>query len=208
MTHLYVIRHAQPDGRKPEIIGLSPPDSGLSPVGVSQAQRLRDRLATTHDLHVDVLVSSPMRRATETAEILAPALGVAVLIDDQVQGLRLGACEGLTWDEIGERFGHPEGENDPFRRFAPDADSPASFAVRTCEGLDRLTRQYEGKTIIIVAHSEVVEMTFRYFLGLPLFQQHLPVNFGSHAPTAITHWRKGSKQWTLVQFNDHLHLPD
>ncbi|HEX6483264.1 MAG TPA: histidine phosphatase family protein [Ktedonobacteraceae bacterium] len=207
MTHLYVIRHAQPDGRKPEIIGLSPPDSGLSPLGVSQAQRLRDRLATTNDLHVDVLVSSPMLRAKETAEVLAPALGVPVLIDERVQGIRLGACEGLTWDEIGARFGHPETENEPFRRFAPDADSPASFAVRTCEGLDRLTRHYEGKTIVIVAHSETVEMTFRYFLGLPLFQQHLPVKFGC-APTAITYWRKGSKQWTLVQFNDHMHLPE
>ena len=156
---------------------------------------------------LDVLISSPMRRARETAEILTPALGVPVLIDEGVQGLRLGACEGLTWDEIGARFGHPEVENEPFRRFAPDADSPASFAVRTCEGLDRLTRHYEGKTIVIVAHSEVVEMTFRYFLRLPLFHHPLPVKFGS-APTAITHWRKGSKQWTLVQFNDHMHLPE
>ncbi len=136
----------------------------------------------------------------ETAEILAPALGVPVLIDEGVQGLRLEACEGLTWDEIGAHFGHPERQNDPFRRFAPDADSHASFAVRTCEGLDRLSRHYEGKPMIIVGHSEIVEMTFRYFLGLPLFQQHLPINFGSHAPTAITHWRKGSKQWALVNF--------
>ena len=44
MTHLYVIRHAQPDGCKTEIIGLSPPDADLSPVWVSQAQWLRDRL--------------------------------------------------------------------------------------------------------------------------------------------------------------------
>ena len=204
MTHLYVIRHAQPDGRKPEIIGLSPPNSGLSPLGVMQAQQLRDRLATTNDLHADVLVSSPFRRAKETAEIIAPALGLPVLIDDGVQGLNLGACEGLTWDEIGERFGHPERENEPFRRFVPDADSPASFALRTCEGLEWLTRDYEGKTIVIVGHSEIIEMTFRYFLRLSLFQ-HLPVHFGS-APAAITHWRKGSKQWTLVQFNDHMHL--
>jgi hypothetical protein len=49
-------------------------------------------------------------------------------------------------------------------------------------------------------------MTFRYFLGLPLLQRHLPVNFGSLAETSITHWQKGSKRWTLVQFNDHMHL--
>ncbi len=205
MTCLYVIRHAQPDGRKPDIIGLSPPNSGLSPVGIGQAQQLRDRLAAMNELCADVLISSPFRRAKETAEIIAPSLDLPVLIDDGVQGLHLGACEGLTWDEIGERFGHTDMEHEPFRRFAPDADSLASFAMRTYEGLDRLTRQYEGKTIVIVCHSEIIEMTFRYFLSLPLFHHQLPVKFGS-APTAITHWRKESKQWTLVQFNDHMHL--
>ncbi len=140
MTHLYLIRHAQADGRKPNIIGLSPPNSGLSPTGVTQAERLRDRLIATNELHADVLVSSPFRRAKETAEIIAPALGLPVLIDDGIQGLNLGACEGLTWDEIGERFGHTDMDHEPFRRLAPDADSSASFALRTCEGLDRLTR--------------------------------------------------------------------
>ncbi len=205
MTHLYVIRHAQPEGCDPEIIGLSPPNSGLSPAGVMQAERLRDRLATMDELHADVLISSPLRRAKETAEIIAPALDLPVLIDDGVQGLNLGACEGLTWDEVGERFGHTDIDREPFRRFAPDADSPASFALRTCEGLDRLTRQYQGKTIVIVCHSEVVEMTFCNFLGVPPLHYSLPVHFSS-APTAITHWRKDEKQWTLVQFNDHMHL--
>ncbi len=78
--HLYLIRHAQADGRKPEIIGLSPPNSGLSLIGVRQAERLRDRLAATKELHVDALISSPLRRAKETAEIIAPALGLPVLM--------------------------------------------------------------------------------------------------------------------------------
>ncbi len=97
-------------------------------------------------------------------------------------------------------------DDEPFRHLAPDADSQASFALRTCEGINRLTRTYEGKTIVIVCHSEIVDMTFRYFLGLPLLQHQLPVNFGSLAETSITYWRKGSKRWTLVQFNDHMHL--
>jgi len=49
----------------------------------------------------------------------------------------------------------------------------------------------ESCMVLIVCHSEIVDMTFRYFLGLPLLQHQLPVNFGSLAETSITHWQKG-----------------
>jgi Histidine phosphatase superfamily (branch 1) len=111
MTHLSVIRHAQPEGRKPEIIGLSPPDSGLSPVGINQAERLRDRLATTNDLQVDVLISSPMRRARETAEILAPLAGCPRADrrrgpgapSGSLRGINLGRDRSALRPSIGER---------------------------------------------------------------------------------------------------------
>lgn len=211
MTHLYLIRHAQADGRTPGIIGLFPPNAGLSSLGVAQAERLRDRLAATNEIHADVLISSPLRRAKETAEIIAPALGLPVLIDDGVQELNLGECEGLTWEEIGERFGHTDMEREPFRRLAPNADSTATFVMRACEAIDRLTRQHEGKTLVIVCHAGVIGITFRYFLGLPLLQYQLPANIaqlGACHNTALTHWRKGSAGWSLIQFNDYMHLQD
>jgi broad specificity phosphatase PhoE len=103
MTHLYLIRHAQADGLQPGVVGSSTPDSGLSPLGIIQTERLRERLAATGEIRADVLISSPLQRARQTAERIAPALGLPVLLDDGVQELNLGACEGLTPEEIGER---------------------------------------------------------------------------------------------------------
>ncbi len=60
MKHLYLIRHARAEGRKPGIIGLYPPNAGLSPLGVMQAKSLRDRLVETNEMEVDFLVSSPL----------------------------------------------------------------------------------------------------------------------------------------------------
>ncbi|HLH63561.1 MAG TPA: histidine phosphatase family protein [Ktedonobacteraceae bacterium] len=94
MTHLYLIRHGQADGLQPGIIGSITPDSGLSRLGITQAERLRDRLATTGEIQADVLISSPLKRARETADIIAPALDLPVLVDDEVQELNLGECEG------------------------------------------------------------------------------------------------------------------
>ncbi len=154
MTHLYVIRHAQPAGYTPALIGLSPPNSGLSPLGVRQAERLRDRLLATKEIQADRLISSPLRRAQETAEIIAPALGLPVLLDDGIQELNLGECEGLTADQASERYGDTDWERNPFRRLAPHADSWAEFAWRACEALHRLTRDYEGQTLVMVCHGD------------------------------------------------------
>ncbi len=99
MTHLYLIKHAQADGLKPCIIGSLTPNSGLSPLGITQAECLRDRLAATCEIQADVLISNTLKRAWETAEIIAPALKLPVIPDDEIQELNFGDLEGLTQEE-------------------------------------------------------------------------------------------------------------
>jgi len=212
MTHLYLIRHAQPEGCGPGIVGSRRPNSGLSQLGRVQAEHLRNRLATTKEIHADVLISSPLLRAKETADILAPALGQAVLIDDGVQEFSYGEGEGLTVEEFVERFGPDTTDQEPFRRITPTGDSLAGFTIRACEALDRLTRHYDGKTIVIVCHGGIIHASFIYFLGLsPL--KPFPI-FLNHHDTAITHWYRASsfpgKQealWCLERYDDYSHLP-
>ena len=213
MTHLYLIRHGQADGLKPGIAGSQPPDAGLSVLGKEQAERLRERLATG-EIHADVLISSPLRRALETAETIAPALGLPVLIDDEVQELNLGECEGLSEEEIGERFGRVYMEREPFRQLGLSGDSRASFYVRIARAFDRLLREYEGKTLVIVCHGGVLDALFVYLLGLSPFKQSPLILHMSN--TSITHLYRGlfshndkrEPLWALKTFNDCSHLAD
>jgi probable phosphoglycerate mutase len=212
VTHLYLIRHGQVDGLQPGIIGSATPDSGLSRIGIVQAERLRDRLAITGEIQADILISSPLKRAKETAAIIAPALGLPVVVDAEVQELNLGECEGLTFEEIVERYGHTDWDQEPFRQLAPNADSWIEFVTRACRGIDRITRQYDGQTIVIVCHGGIIEASFFYFFRLGIWRQ-LPVIVHN---TSITHWHKSmfyingraETQWGLVQLNDHTHLRD
>ena len=212
MTHLYLIRHGQVDGLQPGIVGSVTPDSGLSRLGIVQVERLRDRLAITGEIQADVLISSPLKRAKETADIIAPALDLPVIVDDEVQELNLGECEGLTFEEIVECYGHTDWDKEPFRQLAPNADSWIGFATRACCGIDRITRQYDGKTIVVVCHGGIVAASFFYFFRLALWRQ-LPINVHN---TSITHWHKSmfvisgraETQWGLAQLNDHTHLRD
>ncbi|WP_198925277.1 histidine phosphatase family protein [Dictyobacter vulcani] len=54
MTHLYLIRHGEAMSAVERFVG----DGGLSPLGILQAQRLRDRLAATKEIAADVLIAS------------------------------------------------------------------------------------------------------------------------------------------------------
>src|SRR5215831_19828621 len=78
LTSIYLIRHGDYD----ELVdGKAVENPGLSSKGARQAQLLRDRLAHTGEIKANALIASPARRASETAEILAPALGVPLVLN-------------------------------------------------------------------------------------------------------------------------------
>lgn len=207
MTDLYLIRHGEALGAVHQIIG----DTDLSPLGILQAERLRDRLAATGEISADVLISSTFKRARHTAEIIAPALELPILFDDEVQELRDGVAEGMQVAEFRAKFGDVNFRETPFRKVAPEGENWGQFALRTATALDRIVREFEGKTIVIVCHGGVIGASFVYFLGIGSIQ--LPqVGFDSDN-TAITHWARRSfstrpARWILKYYNDAMHLRD
>ncbi|MBO9711014.1 MAG: histidine phosphatase family protein [Caulobacter sp.] len=81
MTRIHVIRH----GRPASTWGDADPDPGLDAVGAEQARAVAaDLMALPEDLRPTRVVSSPLKRCRETAQPLADALGVEVVIDERV----------------------------------------------------------------------------------------------------------------------------
>jgi 2,3-bisphosphoglycerate-dependent phosphoglycerate mutase len=205
MTHLYFIRHGQ---ALTEVDGIAN-DYGLTELGVKQAERLRDRLAATGEITADILIASTFPRARQTAEIIAPALGLPIIFDDEVQEQRPGSAIGMRTAELRELARDQRPKDDPFAIIVPGAESWAQFVLRVETALHRIIQQYEGKTVVIVCHGGVIDNTFTYFFGLGGLHQQQVRFFTQN--TSITHWRsrkKGSSQWRLVYYNDHFHLRD
>src|SRR5215471_866498 len=101
MTHLYLIRHAEAIAAIENTIG----DTGLTSLGITQAEHLRDRLAATREITADVLIASTFLRAKQTAEIIAPAFGLPIIWDDEVQELRPGEAANMQVEEAWAKFG-------------------------------------------------------------------------------------------------------
>jgi probable phosphoglycerate mutase len=217
MTHLYLIRHGEAMSNITPIIGGQRGDTGLSPLGMRQAEALRDRLAMG-EIAADVLIASTLTRARQTAEIIAPALNLPIVWDEEVQELRPGAADGLTLTEMAERYGVPDFERDPYRPFAPGGESWAQFLLRVGTALNRIAREHAGKQVVVVCHGGIIDGSMLCFFGLSTQQVNYRVEFFTHN-TAITHWERVTytgpdpamhpgtpTRWRLVGYNDIAHL--
>src|SRR5579884_2653998 len=206
MTRLYLIRHAEANSAIQGFIG----DGGLSPLGILQAKRLRDRLAASHEIAADVLIASTLPRARETAEIIAPALGLEIQLDDDVQELRIGEADGLSIAEARRRFGFPEMRDEPYAQIAPGGENWGQFVLRVGTTLNRITQEHAGKTVVVVTHGGFIDSAFLVFLRMHTLVPP-PVDFYTHN-TSITHWelaRHGNDaRWRLVRYNDDTHIRD
>jgi probable phosphoglycerate mutase len=207
MTHLYLIRHG--NARGTSVNPLEDPD--LTTLGISQAERLRDRLAASGEIHADVLIASTMLRAQKTAEIIAPGLGLPILSDVAVQEWLLPPDEKLNVDEYIEHFKTIPHDQKPFFQIIPNAESWAQFMLRASTALNRLTQQYEGKSIVVVCHGGVIDASFHFFFRLSTL--HLPFAYLNTQNTSITHWYSenqdgGTPVWSLGYYNDVMHLRD
>lgn len=208
LTHLYIVRHGEAVVNVEPIIGGMKGDKGLTPRGVTQVESLRDRLAETKEIQADVLLASTLPRAWQTAEIIAPAIGLTPQPDEDFQEVRVGEADGLTHQEAWKTYGMPDFEADPERLIAPGGESWKTFLQRVHGAFNRILETYKGKTIVVVAHGGIVESSFAYFLNI---NTRLPNRLEFHADNAsMTRWDqyiyKSNTCWRLGCYNDAFHL--
>ncbi len=180
--------------------------AGLTDLGRRQAAALRDHLAASGRVQADVLVSSVIPRAIETAEIIAPALGFETFPHDcDLCEVHTGEADGLEWTEWGARYGSFAMEAEPDRVFAPGGDSWNSFHDRVRQVLERLARDHEGRTVVAVCHAGVISASMRVLLAIDgpgVGTRIQPSNTG----LTEWEWEPERERWTLHSFNEAVHL--
>jgi broad specificity phosphatase PhoE len=147
---LYLVRHGLCDSGG-TLLGQC--DVELTAEGRAQARALGEQLA---DAGAERLVSSDLRRAWQTAEILAERLGLPAEADARLREVSYGDWDGLTWDEI-ERL-DPEGARRKVADWTgwtpPGGETWETFQERV-EDLRAALSAAAARTTIVVAHRAV-----------------------------------------------------
>ena len=155
-TRVLLLRHAQ--SADPSVFHGAESDIGLSPLGRRQAELAAVYLAS---LLPDAVFSSAMRRAIDTATPIALACGKALHTEPDLHERRVGPMSGMValqapdgpWPTTLRRW--LAGETG----YAPDgAESFDTIRDRVLPVWHRLTTQYAGRTIVVVAHGIVCKV--------------------------------------------------
>jgi broad specificity phosphatase PhoE len=120
----------------------------LNELGRRQAERLAAELVGTN---IDAIYSSDTIRATETAEIVAASLGLDVRQDTRLREVNFGEWEGLTRQEINERYAGAFSEWDACKLAAPTGgETDLEMAARVLEAVAEIAHKHKGETILVV----------------------------------------------------------
>ena len=99
LKHLYIFRHGETEWNRIGRFQGQTGDEPLNAQGRMQAQALADQLQAKN---IELIVSSPLKRTLETAEILAQKCGAPIVSDKRLIEGNLGSVEGKTADEATE----------------------------------------------------------------------------------------------------------
>ena len=140
-------------------------DAELTANGLAQAAAAAERLSR-EPYRLDVIVTSPLKRARQTAEAVAARTGLDVEVDDDLRETDFGAWESHTFTEVQRQW--------PAELTAwladpdvapPGGESFAAAARRVQAAGEWLIERYEGKTVLAVSHVTPIKLLLAAGLG-------------------------------------------
>jgi glucosyl-3-phosphoglycerate phosphatase len=200
LQRLVLLRHGQTDynvaGRMQGHI-----DSMLTEIGLEQATAVAPEIAR---LAPDLLISSDLRRAVDTAEVVSAACGQAVKLDPRLRETHLGEWQGLTVPEIEE--GWPGAvaawRSDPAWR-PPGGESRIDVVRRAQPVVDELDEEFAASpdgTVLLVAHGGLIGGLVSGLLALPTASWPAIGGIGNCRWAALAR-RPDHPRWRLAGYN-------
>ena len=177
-------------------------DLPLNETGRGQAAALARRASSWGG--IAAVASSPLRRARETAEAIASALGVDVTYVDDLAEVDFGAWEGMTFGEV--RAQHPDALSQWLASpdvAPPGGESLTSLARRARRARDSIIAAWPDQRVVVVTHVSPIKSLVRAVLEAPPVALHR-MHLDTASVSIVDYFADGAA--SLRSFNDTSHL--
>ena len=161
-TTVFLIRHGvtawHAEGR---VLGQR--DIPMSDAGVAQAE---EAAAAVRGVKMSEVLSSPLQRAIQTAEIIGQAAGIEVARDPRLIDFQLGKWTGMTYDDVAKNEEYQRFVQQPDAERIPGGESLEDVRRRAVSAVDQaLADNATGDALAIVTHAGIIRVLITHYMG-------------------------------------------
>jgi probable phosphoglycerate mutase len=202
-TKLCLIRHGETDWNSEQRL-QGHTDIPLNAKGALQARQMAQALKDIK-LAFDVLYTSDLKRAADTANAVVELFGVEAQVDSALRERHFGALQGLPISEapiLRPDIWQPHISRD-LEHELEGGESIQQFALRVQAALEKIQERHAGKTVLIVSHGGTLDMMYRI-----ASKQALSAERRVSVPNASLNWitHHQGAGWTVERWADTRHL--
>ncbi len=206
MFKIVLLRHAQSEGnRTSRLQGHG--DSPLTDIGRRQAQALAIRWKA-ESRRFDLVLCSPLKRATETVEILKEVLRCPVEVNPIWLERNVGDLENVEYSAMEERASAPISRSPYHDAFGLGGEGQWVLQIRAAQALHSLLNKPEG-SYLVISHGGMLNALMYSILGLS------PGAFGTGPRFVLDNtgfvdltYDVEHHRWSFISFNDLSHLKE
>lgn len=180
MLKIYIARHGQNEDNANGILN-GHRDMPLTNLGVKQAHELADGIKAA-GLTFDTVYTSPLSRASKTAEIVCETLGLdkSVVLDSIIER-DFGTMSGQLASDI-ERLCAPDivkTETITYFLSPPGAETFPDLLIRASRALEQIQAEHSDGSILLATHGDFGKMLYASYYGLPWEDMLILFHFGN-----------------------------
>jgi len=166
MIKLILVRHGESIANKKGIYQGQTYDTGLTLRGKKQAEMLIEPLGK---IIIDGIITSPLQRTRQTAEILSQKLKIPVTVDKEIVEISHGRWEGHSkkWVEVNYPRLVKLWWKRPSRVQMPKGEDLDEVYRRVRKFLEQVANENFGKSILVVGHDLIMRVIIGIVIGLP-----------------------------------------
>ena len=165
-TRIYLVRHGETVWNR-EKRWQGHIDKPLNETGIKQAEAVADFF---EEHTCDVIYSSDLRRAYDTADASGSRIGVGIIKDERLREKHMGIMQGLSVEEFkkNNRIEYDKMMSNPSGYIIPEGETMEEFRDRVISCLKEIISENPGKTAAVFCHGGNLNVILRHILDIPL----------------------------------------
>jgi broad specificity phosphatase PhoE len=143
---------------------------GRNPVEIDERGRAQVTAAVdlVRALKPDLIVTSPLVRARQSAEIIAEAMGLPILEEPLIAEVKYGRWEGMSYHELVTDADYLSYREEPILSPTPGGETIPEVQARGVEAISHTLKRNDGGRVLFVSHGDIIRTVLCHFIGMEL----------------------------------------